>query len=592
MRYKEKYGARWEYDTSDFDIEKVCIRNGGKWINKRGVDCGLGLFQHYKNIQSIMWPNKKWHRWNELLLHQFTSQRIIGVVGPGNSGKSHEAGMYGLTKYICFPECTTILVSSTDSRSLELRIWGEIKKYWAMAKSRIDGIPGYLRGSKQMITTDSNEDDESQDFRNGIIGIPCLVGGNFVGLGKFVGIKNTNVLLLADEASFMHKSFSESISNLNKNEGFQCVTMGNPKDRTDPLGIICEPHIYEGGWDGIGQPTHTRTWRTRFDRGICVNLVGTDSPNFDVPEGQAPPFPFLITRRQIQSDLEFYGKDSLQFQMMNLGVFPSDSVARRIITRTLCTQFGAFEEVTWEGSPLTHIGALDAAYGSVGGDRCIFIQFDMGVEVSGKRVIAMIGSPVVVPVTGSKTIPPEDQIAQFVTKECLARNIPPQNLFYDSTGRGTLGTAFARIWSTMVNPVEFGGRASERPVSKGSKVTCRERYSKFVSELWYSVRAVIEARQFRQLHEEALNEGCMKEWTVIQGNRIEVESKIKTKIRMGRSPDIFDAVVVGVEGCRRRGFEIDSGPAEQSRQDSLDWLRDVNDRHKKFRQSKQLALSK
>ena len=69
------------------------------------------------------------------------------------------------------------------------------------------------------------------------------------------------------------------------------------------------------------------------------------------------------------------------------------------------------------------------------------------------------------------------------------------NFFFDSTGRGTLMNAFGRIWDTGIVGVEFGGKPTERRVSKQISTLCKDYYSKFVSELWWSVRLAVESKQ-------------------------------------------------------------------------------------------------
>jgi hypothetical protein len=148
----------------------------------------------------------------------------------------------------------------------------------------------------------------------------------------------------------------------------------------------------------------------------------------------------------------------------------------------------------------------------------------------------MIGGSVIIPVSGKFTNKtPEEQIAEFVKKHCEGRGIAPENVFYDATGRGSLGTAFGRIWSTSVNPVEFGGKPTDRPVANDLLVLekngtrrlkrCDEHYSKFVTELWFSVRYTIEAGQFRGLTEDVIQEGCGREWKLVAGAKTEIESK-------------------------------------------------------------------
>lgn len=509
-----------------------------------------------------------------------------------NSGKTHEATLFALTDYYCFPDQTTVLCSSTEREMLEMRVWGEIKQYHRQAKAKYQWLPGNLLESRQRILTDNKDFEvDGRDFRNGLCGVPCKKGGAYVGLGSYVGIKNKRLRLIADEGQFMPKAYVDAISNLNKNPDFKCIVLGNPKETTDALGMVCEPAAELGGWDGgIDQVGRTKTWKTRFDDGVCIQLVGSDSPNLDVPETEPIPFPFLITRKSIQSDIAFYGKESLQFTMMNEGRMPRGQGLRRVITRQMCLKFGAMEAPVWKDNKRTKIGFLDAAYGSVGGDRCIFGELQFGVEVTEQTVLALIDT-MLVPVSATSPDLPEDQIALFVKSACETREISPQNFFFDSTGRGSLMSAFARLWSNHVVPVEFGGKASERAVSNDIKVLCKDYYSKFVSELWYTVRMVIESRQFRGMTEDVMQEGCMREWKLVSGNKVEVETKAEMKLKMGRSPDLFDALVAGVEGARRRGFIIQRLKAVASADLDDKWKTDLQEKAQKLHRSFSLNYS-
>src|SRR6185503_13632370 len=114
------------------------------------------------------------------------------------------------------------------------------------------------------------------------------------------------------------------------------------------------------------------------------------------------------------------------------------------------------------------------------------------------------------------------------------------------TGRGSLGSAFARLWRHDCNPVEFGGAPTPRPVQADLFIydeklrqkrlkRCDEHYSKRVSEFHYSVRYAIEARQVRGLTNEVCDELCAREWGRTKLDKIEVETKGETKDRLGRS---------------------------------------------------------
>lgn len=572
------YNCQWSKFENPASVEATMIRRGGRWKKRDGSFAGNGLKYHFKRFISLVWEEHVWHRWNEIELDAYLNYRIIGEMGPASSGKTHSAAIHNLADYYVWHECTTVLVSSTEREMLEMRIWGEMKKLHKEAKDRFPLlIPGKLIESRQrIVSSDDTAFAEGRDFRNGICGVPVKKGGNYQGLGSFAGIKNKRVRMVADELHLCPRVFIDAISNLNKNPDFKCIGLGNPKDTTDALGLLCEPAAHLGGWDGaIDQGPKTKTWPTRFDRGICVQLVGSDSPNLDGKMGIP-----LIEQKAIDADIAFYGKDSLQFTMMNEGRMPRGQGLRRVITRQMCLKYGAMEEAIWKDENRTKIAFCDAAYGSVGGDRCIFGELHFGNDPNDKQILALVET-MLVPVSVEVDETPEDQIAAFIKRECERRDIPPQNFGFDSTGRGSLVSALARIWSPHVVGVEFGGKPSERPVTWipiSQKVLCCDYYSKFVSELWYSVRLTIESRQFRGMTEDVMMEGCMREWGLVSGHKVEVEPKENMKLKTGRSPDLFDGLVTGVEMARRHGFQISMIIAQEASKKDDTWKAVYRDR--------------
>jgi hypothetical protein len=592
----DKYGCTWPNDIDPITVEMKCIQNGGKWRVKGGGEAGAGLYFHYRHLQKLLWPDQDHHRWSDLVLKNLVENDVTAILGPKSSGKTHVVSKFGLTDYFCFPEITTILISSTTLDALELRIWGEIKKLYKEAIARFPWLPGNLINYKHCLVTDNVEDDEVRDFRNGIIGIPCLVGGKYVGLGKYVGIKNKRVKLLADEAQFMGEGFLNAISNLDGNPDFKAAILGNPIDPLDQLGRAAEPEV---GWSSLPEPTKTAVWKTRFHNGMCVNLVGTDSPNFDDSTSEKPRYKYLIDKRRIDNVSKFWGKDSHQYFSQCVGVMKQGLTARRVITRQLCVQHNAFEVAQWGPGERKKVYACDAAYSGTEGDRCVGGWIEIGYAINGVQMIKVY-QPKIIPVAIGGAEIPEDQIAEYIQQDISEQAISPSDVFYDSTGRGTLGSAFARIFGTTTPvPVEFGGRPSIRPVrhdlfivdSRGQKrlKRCDEHYSKFVSELWYSVRYVIESEQMRELPEDVAFEGYQREYKTVMGNKIEVETKDEMKERTGRSPDLFDWLATAIEGARQRGFKIQRLGIELEEVGSETVLDGIVERHERLLRSKSLS---
>lgn len=575
------------------------IQQGGAHAKKDGTKVGKGLPYHYEAMRKLLWPDLEDHRWNSLCRDEILKNKVTVLMGPGSSGKTHTAAWVHLCEYFCYPEETCVLVSSTDMRGLKMRVWGEMSSLWSQAIERYEYLPGHMLDSACAITTDSLEDDEGnrniRDFRRGCVGIPTMQGGRFVGLQKWVGIKQKRVRLIADEAAMMGAGFLSAFSNLNKNSDFRACVLGNPNDPNDCLGRCAEP---EDGWDSHMNPEKTTTWKTRFMSGVCVNLIGLDSPNMDYPEDQPTRYKYLISRQKIAETVSFFGKDSYEYFSQCVGSMRIGQLARRVFTRRLCEENLATEhEVNWLDGIRTRVAGLDSAYN---GDRCVFYRAEFGKAVGGKTIL-YLHQPIIIPITPTGA-EPEQQISEFVKRECEAHGILPENFAHDSTGRGSLGTFLARVWSAQTNPIEFGGQPTDRPVSLDhyfndpkTKIrrlkTEKEHYSKRVSALWFAVRYCIEAGQLRGLTEETMEEGCMREWNRVKDDKLELEGKDDMKLRVGRSPDLMDACSIVVEMARRRGFHISKLANQEEQNASTEWLDTIRRDQRKLSDSHALTFS-
>ncbi len=597
----KKYGEMWPEGVNPLKLEMRCIQLGGRWGPNK--EKGMGLFYHYKELQKLIWPKHEHHRWSDLALQAMLDNKITVLIGPKSSGKTHYGAKFAVTDYLCFPNTTGILVSSTTIETNERRIFGEIKMLMREAKENHDWLPGNLIGYKHAIITDDREDTEYRDMRNGILAIACKVGNTYVGLGNYIGFKNRRVRLIGDECQLMGEGFIDSVTNLDGNDDFKAVFIGNPKDTTDQLGRVSEP---VRGWTSLPEPEKTSTWETRFMNGIAVNFVGTDSPNFDFPQDQPSRYRFLIDKRRIEDTGNYYGTDSPRYYMMCVGVFKVGLEPCRVITRALCVQHGAFDKCVWGPGPRQKIYGIDAAYSGTSGDRCVAGVVEMGYGIDGMPLLKVYPQKII-PIRinpklrADQQIIAEDQIAQFVQQDIAEMGIPIENVFYDSTGRGTLGSAFARIFGTRTPvPVEFGGKPTQRPVREdlytsdkdGKKrlKLCSEHYSKFVTELWFSVRYMIESNQIRELPEEVAAEGYQRMYDdQVRGDKIEIETKEDMKERTGESPDLFDCLATCVEGARQRGFKIQRLGVEFTESSGINFVDEYARKHHTLWRKKNLS---
>ncbi len=595
-----------------------CIRAGGRWVNKSTEEiAGEGNYYHYRKFQEIVWPERIWEKgpyknyWAEKILEGWLEYKYFGLMGCAASGKSDSLGAICLTDWYPFSDCTTTIVSSTELQMLQRRIWGFIEKYHRLAKKRHEWLPGHLVQSKLSILQDSRDEEyEGKSHINAIFGVPCKRGNSYVGLGSFVGLHNKRVRLIADEAMLMPKTFLDSTSNLSKCPDFKLCAPGNPNETTNAHGVICEPAVELGGWEGgIDQSPGTKTWKTRFPNGGCLQLPGSDSPNLKAPEAEEVPFPFICTRDHIQDEATIWGKSDWHFDMFVNAKMPRGQGSNRIITRQECERNGATLEPFWRDSNITKIASLDAAYRSTGGDRCVFTEINFGREIEsdaslvatngivsqksnlpqGRQIMAIVDQ-VVIPIDGGKDADtPEVQIVKFVKQQCENRGIPPANFYFDSGMRTALVQQFSRDWSLDVQSVDCGGEPSDRQVSMEINIPCKDYYKKFITEIWYSARLVVMSRQLRSLTQDLMWELCAREWKTTSGNKIEAESKIEMKEKTGRSPDLGDGFCLACWGAQQRGFQIARlRPKTPPQQGNDRWRDDLRTRAKKLWSSGQL----
>lgn len=761
-QYFERYGTRWPRVANDLQVEMACIYKGGRWQKADGTYAGLGLYEHFARAERLLWPEDDVHRWSALCLQALCENPLSVLLGPSDANKTYIASKWALMEYWAAPTETLVLVSSTDLRGLELRVWGAIKDLFNRARARWDCLDGHPIDSLHCITTHnvSEERAKARVLKMGIICIPCLQSGRYVGLGKFSGIKQKRLRKISDECfpsgtlvdtptgqkrieqiqpgdrvwnaggigivrgvrsqckdsltrvrvkdgreivctdnhkfftqkgwvaasnlgadhyifsayesmqilrhtdhkySFLqqelsgkmdnnyagrtgvilkpkhakalvargsqvkssqvlklkdfaryaersgrvkvfnlhveaHHSFSvngllaancqfmgpshlDADANLMGKGDYKSAYLGNPVDVIDPLGRIAEPL---DGWGSVQNITKTTTWRTKMG-GICVNLVGTDSPNFDYPVDEPIRFPYLINRKKIDAVAEFWGMDSVQFSSQCVGVMRPGLTSRRIITRQMCQENFALAKALWADTHRTKVYACDAAYKGVGGDRCVVGWAEFGESLDGAQVLR-INPPKIVPISVIVKKEAEDQIAEFIQKDSEAVEIKPNDIFYDSTGRGTLGAAFAKLFGNQTPvPVEFGGKPSTRPVrhdlfmEEGREKRhkrCDEHYLDFVSELWFSMAYIILCQQMRELPEDVMMEGCAREYGRTRANKLFIESKHdkKARERMVRSPDLADWLATICEGARQRGFQIAKLGAALTEFKNDDWI--------------------
>lgn len=590
----EKYGFTWKKTEPPLNVELAMIRKLYHSPDKSQ------LLQHYLNAHKLLLPEDAQHRWFRLGMKSMIENCVSVFMGPASSNKTYIFAVHSLIDFFAFYRNSLGIISSTDMKSLEIKVWGRVKTLFNRCRRNHGWLPGYILDSAKAITTDETDDDNevAREINCGIVCVACVSGGRFVGMGKFQGAKPPHspgkfdgiLKHYGDEAAVMQPSFLDAYSNWMVNnsgplKAFKGVMGGNPTDISDPLCVAAEP---VGGWDSFIDTKKTQEWTSRWYDAHVVAFDGRDNPNRDEPINS---FPFLISDGFIELMRKTYGEDDWHFWQQAVGKPSRGMVSNRVITIGMCENGHAFDSAVWLSNDFQDIYALDPAYG--GGDRCVGGRVRMGTLIDGTKAIEVF-EPEVIPINLNSSVDVEDQIASHVFKECSAYNIPGGDCFFDSFGRGTLSNHFGKFFGEKLpTPVDSGAKPTTRPVrfnlyvdeKNGSKrlKRCDEEYSKFVTEMWFSTREAIRMQQIRGLPRNVAYEGQLRMFKVVTGNRTEVEPKDDMKERTGKSPDLYDWFAIAVEGCRQRGFEIKSigsdGPKSEKEDD--DWFdKEASEWHK------------
>ncbi len=592
-----KYGMPWPDDLAPLEIEFQMIRSGGH-IQRRSGKCGEGLFHHFKAAQGLIWPEDDHHRWSDLILKEYLANRLVCLLGSRDSGKTRGISKAALIDYYVSPDDTLILMTSTTLQGLELRVWGDVKSLQARALDRYAWLPGNVVDSKHGIFTDQiDENQEVRDMRKGILCI-SLIGskGEFNGesLRAFAGIKQRRRRWIADECQFLPREALTVLDSLDKGD-FKGGFLGNPiAENGKALDQVSEP---VGGWGAEGEITKTSVWKNKYN-GVTINLVGIDSPNFD--KETLNRFSYLVDQGDVDRvSSRPGGRDSLEWWSQIMGVRKAGAISNRVLTVAEIENYGGFKDVIWSGAgEAIKIYAIDAGFG---GDACIRTVLEFGEDVSGAKIINFEGQAEI-PILLSAGITPEKQIARYAKRECASFGIPAANVFFDAGMYATLAVEMAREMSPEINAVNFGGVATERPVSNDMFIfddngrnrrlkTWSEHVSKFVTELFFVVRVAAQCRQLRNFPREAAQEFGRRVWTYVSRDRYELETKDDYKLRNGgESPNHADSLVIAVEGARQRGFQIEILVTDKSNKPPPDnWLENELDKHRDFMRKRELT---
>jgi len=492
------------------------------------------------NHEDLPEPLMVRHPWATYMIRAAIENKYLAVGGSASSGKSHTMAAWGIINWLSQPADTLVLMTSTTLREARKRIWGSVMSLLSV----IDGAPIKIRDS---IGNASYINEKGTLIeRAGLSLIAAEKSKTKEAIGKFIGLKQRRVLLLADELSELSSAIlNAGLSNLSKNPYFQMVGMSNPNSRFDAFGEWSTP---KNGWDSIDANTEDE-WDTKWN-GKYIRLDGERSPNILAGETI---YPWLPTQEKLEEDKALLGVESRGYMRMVRAVFFDSDETTGIYSENELTSSGSLGKVNWQGNSVMLAG-LDPSFTN-GGDRTCLALAKCGYDTTGQYVIEFGKIIHLNDDATNKAVPRTYQIVEQVKKECKKHGVLPENLSVDATGAGApFCDVLAGEWSNKFMRISFGGKASDKRVSANSSKIGAELYVNRVSELWFVGKELMRTKQIFGINSELAQEMTARNYDMVKSGtlRMKIESKPEFKARFGRSPDLADAAFLALDCARQR----------------------------------------
>lgn len=546
-----RYGLSWG-NFPDHIIELQCFHRGAAaWGSKEPPSKAF----HFKNIVKIFWPKGSkmefiWNPWNERMLDAACKYQRIGLSGCGSSTKTRFMAAWGIVNWMCAPEETLVLFTSTSLDDSRRRIWGDVESMFLAACDPKGNpiLPGKLTSSTGKIRT--FEAGKTFPDKCGLQLIPGDRAKEKENIGKLIGAKNKRVFLLGDEYPELSPALTEAAEgNLMLNPYFQLMVAGNFKGLYDPFGKFVEP------LDGWGSLTPDfEQWPIKG--GICLRFDGPKSPNILAGFEK---YPGLYKMEHLEKH-KLLGENSASFWRMCRS-YPCQSadVDRIWSDADLLKGDASNTTVLWKDEPV-NVAALDPAFVN-GGDDAVETYGKLGTDISGKKVLLITYQGAIQDDVRNKVDNRAVQVCKKFRDNCIKRGVEPKNAAYDNSGGGVVfGGLISELWSNLPLGVQFGGAASERPASSKDHRPAKEAFANRVAELWFAGLDFVQGGQIK-----GIPTACCTELTerrvkdrikTSSGMKVQIESKKEMKTRTdGKSCDRADSAIILFELCRTRlGF--------------------------------------
>lgn len=539
------YNAWWPPDTDRLKIELWAYRT-----NRTDAQGGFGKEYHFREAFKLMWPDFKMHKWMDMLIHAFCTERFIIVLGHTRASKTYGSAYLFYLDFYADPCNTWTSLTTVTFDGLKSRMWADMMQ--AIETSRYPNLFKIVNNNNEMkIYLDS-------------MSKKAMIEGFATAKSKdaserIVGKHAPRRRLALDEAEGLPSAIFDAEPNAASAEDFISVKLANPFDRLSIFGQQYEP---ENGWDSVS-PSDL-VWRSK--KGILVlHFDGLQSYNVELhnrvtdAEYQKRKYRFLLTPEYIETIRQTYGEDSVEWWKFVRGFPPPDGMVSRVFPEKILTMMS--QTIEYDLAPIA-FGCLDPAFEH---DDCV-LQIGHYGDQRDKRTAGQFKRSIKIKIKVGRGGDPKDyQIADEVIRICQEENIHPENFIMDKTGNGRGVFAILQMkWSKEIHGVEFGGAPTERPVKISDTDIPKDIFCYFVDELWFRSKAWAEEGLIGgidNLHEYTKADLGGRAY-ILQGKKMRLLSKIEMKKITGRSPDYGDAFILLAELLARKGIYVGGSVAQ------------------------------
>ena len=436
----------------------------------------------------VLWAKERAgvHLWSKQreMLEAVRDNRRVAVHSCHNVGKTFTAALCTAWWLDTHPPGTAFVVTTAPTGpQVKALLWREINRLHARAD-----LPGRVNLTEWYINNELVAFGRKPSEYNA---------------SAFQGIHAKYVLVILDEACGIPTVLWVAAESIASNEGGHILAVGNPDDNGGDFARVCQP---TSGWKVIHIGYH-------------------HTPNFtdeDVPESLRE---ILISPTWVEDRRLDWTEQSALFQSKVLGLFPTDDADPWTVAPLRFLSPCRYLDLP-EGEPIE--AGIDIA---AGGDRTVIAE-RRGMRAG--RIDAF------------RSTDPMETVGMLVER---INEWGVQRVKVDVIGVGWGLYGRLRELSFKHNPTgEWTHSAEVVPVNFAEKSAHPKRFFNKRAEVWWTIGREYSRLQMwdlSSLDDDAIGELTAPKYEIVDSQgKIKIESKAEVIKRLGRSPDVADALLL------------------------------------------------